>query len=60
MPQVKKSDNLQYNTVGRWVDGTIYQNKHWTIRRRDERSIDPLSHHIILKTVGFLVCIGPF
>ena len=33
----------------------IYQNKHWTIRRRDDRSVDPSSHHIILKIVGFHV-----
>ena len=31
----------------------IYQNKHWTIRRRDNRSIDSSSHHIILMIVGF-------
>ena len=31
----------------------IYQNKHWTIRWRDDRSINPSSHCIILKIVGF-------
>ena len=34
---------------------SIYQNKHWTIRRRDDRSVDLSSHHIILKIVRFLV-----
>ena len=33
----------------------IYQNKHWTIRRQDDCSIDPSSHHIILKIIGFLL-----
>ena len=33
----------------------IYQNKHWTIRQQDDRSVDPSSHRIILKIVGFLV-----
>ena len=28
------------------------QNKHWTIRQRDDHFIDPLSHCIILKIVG--------
>ena len=32
----------------------IYQNKHWTIRLRDDCSVDPSSHHNILKVVGFL------
>ena len=32
---------------------TTYQNKHWTIRQRDDHSINPSSHHIILKIVGF-------
>ena len=27
----------------------IYQNKHWTISRQDNPSVDPSSHHIILK-----------
>ena len=27
---------------------------HWMIRRRDDCSVDPSSHHIILKIVGFL------
>ena len=27
---------------------------HWTIRRWDDCSVDPSSHHIILKIVGFL------
>jgi hypothetical protein len=31
----------------------IYQNKHWTIRQWDDRSVDPSSHHIILKIVEF-------
>ena len=31
----------------------IYQNKHWTIRRQDNCSVDLLSHHIILKIVRF-------
>ena len=31
----------------------IYQNKHWTIKRRDDCSVDPLSHRLILKIVGF-------
>ena len=33
----------------------IYQNKHGTIRRRDDCSVDPSSHRIILNIVGFLV-----
>ena len=33
----------------------IYQNEHWTIRRRDDCFVDPLSHGIILKIVGFLI-----
>ena len=33
----------------------IYQNKHWTIKWQDDRSIEPLSHCIILKIVGFVV-----
>ena len=32
----------------------IHQNKHWIIRRRDDHTIVPLSHCIILKIVGFL------
>ena len=32
----------------------IYQNKQWTIRRRDDRSVDPSYHLIILKIVGFM------
>ena len=32
----------------------IYQNKHWTIRRRDDQTVDPSSHCIILKIVGFI------
>ena len=31
---------------------TICKNKHWTIRRRDDRSVDTSSHRIILKIVG--------
>ena len=33
----------------------IYQNKPWTIRWRDGRSVGPSSHRIILKIVGFQV-----
>ena len=33
----------------------IYQNKDWTIRRREARSVNPSSHRIILKIVGFMV-----
>ena len=33
----------------------IYQNKHWTIRQWDDRSIDPSSHGIILKIVIFIM-----
>ena len=34
----------------------IYQNKHWTIRRRNDRSLNPpFYHRIILKIDGFLV-----
>jgi hypothetical protein len=33
----------------------IYQNKYWTIRRREDCSVDPSSHRITLKIVGFLV-----
>ena len=32
----------------------IYQNEHWTIRRWNDRSVDPPFHHIILKMDGFL------
>ena len=32
----------------------IYQNKPWTIRQQDYRFVDPSSHRIILKIVGFL------
>ena len=32
----------------------IYQNKHWTIRQRDNHTIIPSLHRIILKIVGFL------
>ena len=28
----------------------IYENKQWTIRQRDGRSVNPPSHHIILKS----------
>ena len=31
----------------------IYQNKHWTIRQQDDRSVHPSSRRIILKIVGF-------
>ena len=31
----------------------IYQNKHWTIEWWDDRFVDPSSHRIILKIVGF-------
>ena len=33
----------------------IYQNKHWTIRRRKDRFVDPPFHRIILKIDGFIV-----
>ena len=33
----------------------IYQYKHWTIRRRDDCSVDSSSHRNILKIVGFFV-----
>ena len=32
----------------------FYHNKHWTIQRRDDCSVDPSFHCIILKIVGFL------
>ena len=32
----------------------IYQNKHWTIRRWDDRSVDPSYHRIKFKIVGFM------
>ena len=38
----------------------IYQNKHWTIRRRDNHSVDPSSYRIILKIVGFQNCLMDF
>ena len=31
----------------------FYQNKHWTIQRQDDRSVDPSFHCIILKIVRF-------
>ena len=31
----------------------IYQNKQWTIRQQDNCSVDPSSHRIILKIVGY-------
>ena len=33
---------------------SIRQNKHWTIRRRDNRFVDQSSHCILFKIVGFL------
>ena len=33
----------------------IYQNKNWTIRRWEDHPVDPSSHRIILKIVGFYV-----
>ena len=39
---------------------SIYQNKHWTIKRREDRSIGPTSHHIILKILGFLEALFRF
>ena len=33
---------------------SIYQNKHWTIRRPDNHTAVPLYHRIILKIVGCL------
>ena len=38
----------------------IYQNKHWAIRWWDKGSVDPLSHRILLKIVGFHVSVNPF
>ena len=38
----------------------IYQNKHWTIRRQDDNSLDPSSHSIILTIVGFQDCLKQF
>ena len=32
----------------------IYQNKPWTIRRRDDCSVDPSFHRTILNIAGFL------
>ena len=32
---------------------SIYQNKHWTIRRRDDHSVEQLSNCILFKIVGF-------
>jgi hypothetical protein len=32
---------------------SIYQYKHWTIRRRDDRFVHTSSHRIILKIVRF-------
>ena len=31
----------------------IYQNKNWSNRQQDNQSVDPSSHCIILKIVGF-------
>ena len=33
----------------------IYHNRHWTIRQRDNSSVDPSSHRVILMIVGFLL-----
>ena len=33
----------------------FYQNKYWTIQRRDDLSVDPSVHRIIFKIVGFVV-----
>ena len=33
----------------------MYQNRHWTIKRQDDHSVDPSPHHIILRIVGFLI-----
>ena len=33
----------------------IFQNKHGTIKRREDRTVVPSSHCIILKSVGFYV-----
>ena len=37
----------------------IYQNKYWTIKRQNDCSVDPSTHHILLKIVGFLVYFPP-
>ena len=39
---------------------SIYQNKHWTIRRRDDHIVFPSSHRIISKIDWFLACIPQF
>ena len=63
--------NFARNFVKKWNSGMnslkcpksltellpIYQNKHWTIRQWDNCYVDPLSHRIILKIVGFLLFI---
>ena len=33
----------------------IYRNKHWTIRRWNNRFVDPPFHRIILKIEGFVI-----
>ena len=33
----------------------IFQNKHWTIKQWEDRTVVPSSHCIILKSVGFYV-----
>jgi hypothetical protein len=33
----------------------FYQNKHWTIQQREDRSVDPSFHCIKMKIVGFFV-----
>ena len=47
----KEAAELQTNAAGI----LFYRNKHRTIRRQDNFSIDPSSHRIILKIVGFVV-----
>jgi hypothetical protein len=38
----------------------IYQNKHWTIRRRNDRFVNPPFHRNLLKIDGFLNKIALF
>ena len=62
----KKPKDLQkiltiFNIIW-WDDETelfpIYQNEHWTIRWRDDHTVVPSSHHIILKIVGFKISLN--